>query len=184
GSSLVTGSASTSGGFIDTQTLPVDGTYTILIDPNGTNTGNMTLTLYNVVDVTGTITPNGPAVNVTTTIPGQNAKLTFAGTAGQRMSIKGSTTLSACWSVGLYQPDGSQVTNLFSCGSTLFIDPQTLPVSGTYTVLVDPNGSATGQATINLYEVNDVTGTINFGGPTVNVTTDTPGQNVRLTFSG
>lgn len=184
GSVLVSGSANTGGGFIDTQTLPVDGTYTILIDPSGTATGNMTLTLYNVVDVTGTITPGGPAVNVTTTIPGQNAKLTFSGTAGQRMSIKGSTTVGACWSVGLYNPDGSQVTSLFSCGSTLFIDPQTLPVSGTYTVLVDPSGAAIGQATINLYEVNDLTGTINFGGPTVNITTDTPGQNARLTFTG
>jgi uncharacterized protein YhfF len=184
GSVLVTGSANTSGGFIDTQTLPVDGTYTILIDPSNTATGNMTLTLYNVVDFTGTITPGGPAVTVTTTIPGQNAKLTFSGTAGQRMSIKGSTTIGACWSVGLIKPDGTEQTSLFSCGSTLFIDPQTLEVSGTYTVLVDPSGAATGQATINLYEVNDITGTINFGGPTVNITTDTPGQNARLTFTG
>ena len=73
GSVLTSGSANTSGGFIDTQTLPVDGTYTILIDPSGTNTGNMTLTLYGVTDTTGTITPGGPAVTITTTIPGQNA---------------------------------------------------------------------------------------------------------------
>ena len=52
GSVLTSGSANTSGGFIDTQTLPVDGTYTILIDPSGTNTGNMTLTLYGVTDTT------------------------------------------------------------------------------------------------------------------------------------
>jgi len=184
GSVLVSGSANTSGGFIDTLTLPATGTYTILIDPSGTDTGAMTMTLYAVTDTTGTITAGGPAVNVTTTIPGQNAGLTFSGTAGQRMSINGTSAFGVCWTLGLYAPDGSQVTSTFNCGSTTFIEPQTLPVTGTYTILVDPSGAATGQATINLYEVNDVTGTINFGGPTVPVTIDTPGQNAKLTFTG
>lgn len=184
GSTLASTSSGTSGGFIDTQTLPVEGTYTILIDPSSTNTGNMTLTLFGVTDVVGTIAPNGPAVIVTTTIPGQNGQLTFSGTAGQRISIKGVSTFGACWNIALNAPNGSQVTNLTSCGSTLFIEPQTLPATGTYTVRIDPSGAATGQATMNLYEVVDLTGTINFGGPTVQVTTDTPGQNALLTFTG
>jgi YD repeat-containing protein len=184
GSVLTSGSASTSGGFIDKQILPADGTYTILIDPSGTSTGNMTLTLYGVTDTTTTITPNGPAVTVTTTIPGQNARLTFTGTAGQRISIKGVQGFGSCWTLALLQPDGSAMTSPFGCGSSIFIDTQTLPVNGTYTVLVDPNGAITGSATVNLYEVVDITGTLNFGGPTVAITTDTPGQNARLTFVG
>ena len=184
GSTLVSGSANTSGGFIDTQTLPVSGTYTILVDPSSTNTGNMTLTLYNAADAIFTITAGGPAVTVTTTIPGQNARLTFAGTAGQRMSIQGTSAFGVCWNLGLYKPDGSQLTNTFSCGSAIFIDPQTLPVTGEYSILVDPTGAVTGQATVNLYEVVDITGTLNFGGPTVNITTTTPGQNAVLTFVG
>jgi YD repeat-containing protein len=177
-------SVNTSGGFIDTQTLPVDGTYTILVDPSSTNTGSMTLNLYGVADVTGTITAGGAAVTVTTTIPGQNAQLTFAGTAGQRMSINSSSTFGSCWNVGIYKPDGSQLMNTFGCGSSIFIEPQTLPVTGNYVILIDPSGSNTGQATINLYEVIDITGTINFGGPAVSITITTPGQNARLTFVG
>jgi len=184
GSTLASTSVNTSGGFIDTRILPATGTYTILVDPASTNTGNMTLNLFNATNTTGTITSGEPGVTVTTTIPGQNAELTFSGTAGQRISIKGVAAFSSCWTVGLYAPDGSQVANTFSCGSTIFIEPQTLPVTGNYVVLVDPSGSITGQATITLYTVVDVTGSINFGGPTVPVTIDTPGQNARLTFTG
>lgn len=184
GSTLASAGFGTSGGFIDTQILPADGVYTIFIDPSSTNTGSVTLNLHAVTDLTGTITPSGPAVIVTTTTPGQNARLTFSGTAGQRMSVKGVAAFNSCWSIGLLKPDGSSLTNLFGCGNTIFVEPQTLPVSGTYTVLVDPNGAVTGQSTINLYEVNDITGSINFGGPTVPITTDTPGQNARLSFTG
>jgi hypothetical protein len=54
GSTLGSANVSTSGGFIDTQTLPVSGTYTILVDPASTNTGSMTLELYGVTDASGT----------------------------------------------------------------------------------------------------------------------------------
>jgi hypothetical protein len=46
------------------------------------------LTLYDVVDITGSITPGGSSVPVTTTIPAQNVRLTFSGTTGQRVSLE------------------------------------------------------------------------------------------------
>lgn len=74
--------------FVDAFTLPVTGTYTIVIDPDSMFTGAMNLTLHNVpAKATGTITAGGPAVIVSTTTPGQNASLTFTGTAGQRISL-------------------------------------------------------------------------------------------------
>src|SRR5438093_7551519 len=80
------------GGFMDVKTLPTTGTYTIVVDNYTTTTGSITLTLYNVpADFTGTITPGGASVTVTTTTPGQNGQLTFAGTAGQRISLQGTT---------------------------------------------------------------------------------------------
>jgi hypothetical protein len=178
------GSSSIASAFIDTQTLPVGGTYTILVDPSSTNTGSATLNLNNIVDFSGTTTIGGPSATVIINTPGQNGQLTFAGTAGQRVSLTGTSTFGACWTVGINNPDGSQLASLFSCGSSSFIEPQTLPVSGDYSVVVNPSGPATGQATVNLYDVVDFTGTINFGGPTVSITTNTPGQNGRLTFTG
>jgi YD repeat-containing protein len=75
--------------FIDVATLPIAATYTILVDPVGSTTGSVTLTLYDVpADFAGTITAGGSAQTVSTTIAGQNGRLTFTGSAGQRISLK------------------------------------------------------------------------------------------------
>jgi len=66
-------------GDLAVATLPVTGTSTVLVDPYLTSTGNVTLTLYNVVDVAGSITPGGAAVPVSLPTPGQVARLTFSG---------------------------------------------------------------------------------------------------------
>jgi hypothetical protein len=177
----------TTGGFIATKTLPAAGTYTILVDPSSSNTGSMTLTLYDVPpDVTGTITPGGAAVTVTITTPGQNAGLTFSGTAGQRVSLKLSSVTIVLSFVSIINPDGTSLVSPTSV-STLgwFIDTKTLPATGTYTILVDPNSTNTGSMTLTLYNVPpDITGTVAIGGPAVTVTTTVPGQNASLTFSG
>src|SRR5205823_3880391 len=53
----------TAGGFIDTKTLPTSGTYTILVHPQSTYVGSMTLTLYDVPpDAAANITPGGSPV--------------------------------------------------------------------------------------------------------------------------
>src|SRR5262249_46449364 len=57
-------------GFIDATTLRTSGTYSLLIDPAGTATGSVTLTVYDfTADVTGTMTAGGSAVTFTTAIP-------------------------------------------------------------------------------------------------------------------
>ena len=184
GTDLASGSLDTSGGFIEIPYLPATGTYTILVDPSGAGTGNIVLTLNDATDVTNTITPGGSAVVITTTVPGQNARLTFSGTTGQRISINVSTNFTVCWTLAIIKPDGSNLLSNFGCGSSSFVDPQQLPVSGTYTILIDPSGSATGQATVTAYNVTDVTGTVTIGGPSVSPVITTPGQVIRLTFSG
>jgi hypothetical protein len=182
----------TSGSFIDVQTLPATGAYTILVDPQGTDTGSITLTLYDVpADLTPTITAGGSPLTVTTTVAGQNARPTFSGTAGQRISLKmTSVTIgtSTCCStrVSILNPDGSTLVSPTFIGTTGgFIDVQTLATTGTYTIVVDPQSSDTGSITLTLYSVPaDVTGTVTIGGSAVNVTISTPGQNGSLTFSG
>ena len=169
---------------IEPQSLPEAGTYTVVVDPTGTGIGNASITLYEVTDVTGAITINGPSVNVSLPTPGQKALLTFDGTAGQRISANAVSTFNGCWNFGLFKPDGTAVVNTLGCGSGFFIEPQTLPVTGTYTLVIDPSGAATGQATVNLYEVTDVTGAITINGPSVNVSLPTPGQKALLTFDG
>src|SRR5215211_3949004 len=176
----------TIGGFVDAVSLAVAGTYTIVVDPQGTSTGSVTLRLYDVAaDVPGTIVPGGAPVTVTTTVPGQNARLTFSGIAGRRVSIKVAPT---CCSVriSLLNPDGTTLVAPFSISTAGgFVEPATLPVTGTYVLAIDPLTSSIGSLTVTLYDVPaDVAGTIVAGGAAVNATTTVPGQNARLTFSG
>src|SRR5262249_44264247 len=184
GSATYAGSA---GAFVDTRVLPTTGTYTLLIDPYGTATGNMTLSLYNVPpDVNTPITPGGSSVAVTTTTPGQNAQLTFAGSAGQRVSLQLSNVTMNLAVVTLLKPDGTALGSATYAGSGgAFVDTRTLPTSGNYTLVIDPQNAATGSTTVRLYDVPpDITAPITPGGPSVTVTTTTPGQNAQLTFTG
>jgi len=130
-------------------------------------------------------------VTVTTTVPGQNARPTFSGTAAQRISLKlTSVTIgtSSCCSVrvSILNPDGSTLVSPTFVGTAGgFIDVQTLATTGTYTIVVDPQNADIGSITLTLYSVPaDTTGTVTIGGSAVGVTLATPGQNGSLTFTG
>jgi YD repeat-containing protein len=177
---LVTTTVNSAGQFIDTQTLPATGTYTILLDPPAAATGNATFTLYNVVDVVGSISPGGSAVNLSITTPGQNARYTFTGSTGQRISLNMTGVTISAKTVYIYKPDGATLTST----TGTFIDTQTLPADGSYTVFIDPSGSNIGTMTLTMYDTSDLTGTITPGGAAVNLSFSNPGQNARLTFTG
>jgi hypothetical protein len=187
GSALVTNRFISSGtGFIDTTTLPSAGTYTMKIDPNGVSTGSATVQVFDVPpDAGGAITPGGAPATVTTTVPGQNARLTFAGTAGQRVSLKISNVSYSSATAQLLDPSGSAVGgSVFFGTSGGFVDTRTLPSTGTYTISIDPPSMTTGSATFTLYNVPpDVTGTITLGSALV-TPISTPGQNAKYTFDG
>ena len=137
-----------SAGYIDSVTLPVSGTYTVLFNPQGTATGSVTATVFLFKDVRGTIPSNsttpGASATATSTVPGQNVLLTFSGTAGQQASLtlNGSSFPSPCrycdtLAVSILKPDGTTLgsTSVQYNSSVDYIDSVTLPVSGTYTVL-------------------------------------------------
>ena len=171
-------------GFIDTQTLALAGTYSIIVDYSGKNTGSVAITLYSVpADLTGTLTA-GSAQAVSVGTPGQNGVFTFSGSAGDRVSVYiASVSMSAAVSIR-----STSATTLGSATVTAlpgFVEPVTLPSTGTHSVFVDPSGLATGSVTITLYTTNaDVTGSLTVGGAGVNVSLPSPGQNAALTFSG
>ncbi len=177
--------SSSAGGWLEATALPVAGTYTILMDPNTTFTGNATFALYDVVDINGSITSGGTAVTAQLTTPGQNASYTFNGSAGQRVSLNLTGVTIGGSKVYIYKPDGSTLASNLNVGTAgAFFDTMTLPVTGTYTIFVDPNTYLTGNMTLALYDVTDFTGTITIGGSAVAVTISTPGQNGQITFSG
>ena len=164
---------------LDLAALTVTGMYTALIDPNGVGSGSTTLWLSS--EISGTITPGGAAVPVSISRPGQRARLTFAGTAGQRVSVGLTGVTITQTVVSIIKPDGSTLASTFGP----FLDSQTLPTTGTYAVLVDPSAAYTGAATVTLYAVPaDVSGSVTINGAALHVTLTVPGQQAFVTFPG
>ena len=173
---------------IDVQTLPVTGTYTILLDPRDAATGSLTARLTAVAaDSAATLTAGGPAQTVATTTAGQNATFSFAGTVGQRifLNFTGGTFASSTQAkVTVLQPDGTALVSAVNCGQSCVLDTRSLSVAGAYTVLVDPQGAMTGSLTAQLYQVPaDLVATATAGGPAQQVLLATPGQNASVTFA-
>src|SRR4029434_128913 len=74
--------------FTDVKVAPATGTYTLVIDPDEAFTGTATVTVRDVPrDVSGEVAPDGAPVSFTVTTPGQNARISFVGNAGQRIAV-------------------------------------------------------------------------------------------------
>jgi hypothetical protein len=162
------------------ESLPVTGTYTILVDPRGSHGGSMTLTLSQ--DLLGTLTVMGPGVPVALTRPGQRGRLTFGGTAGQRLSLRSTGGPGAMTIFAVFDTTGSPlaVTSQHSGDATLDLPP--LPATGTYTVIADPHDAATATMTLSLAE--EIAAPIAVGGASLPLAFAQPGQRARVTFQG
>src|SRR4029078_9303469 len=79
---------STCVGFMDPVTLPNTGPYTLFADQGNATTGSLISRLYQVdPDLSGPITVTAPAINVTTTGPGQAAEYTFTGANLDKITV-------------------------------------------------------------------------------------------------
>jgi hypothetical protein len=130
---------------------PTTGTYTVLIDPLQAAIGSATLQVVNS-EVTATATVGGAPVTVSTTAAGQTIVVSFNAVAGQNVAVQ----LSGLNFGGSYahyylrRPDGTTMNSYsYYTGSNLSWNI-TAPVSGAYTVLIDPSGAATGSATVQV----------------------------------
>jgi YD repeat-containing protein len=167
--------------YIDTTTLPANGSYTIAINPGGYATGSVRLQLYDASDMTGTITAGGVALTLTNDRPGRNALLTFSGNENQLISLTANdSTVSG--TIYIKKPDGTNLTYKSVNNNGAFIDAQLLPVAGTYTILVDPLAASIGSMVLTLYDASDLTGGITIGGAAVGISSNVPGRNTRLAF--
>ncbi len=158
GSTLTSGNlCNQSSYFLGPATLPSTGTYTVLFSPwnNGTGTANVEISQF--TNQTIPLTPPYPGTEgtqVTIKAPGQSAGLTFSGTSGESASVQLiNSTFPGCNSLSLsiVNPDGSTLTSGNMCGTGNFtLGPATLPMNGTYTVLLAPQSGGAGSTAINL----------------------------------
>jgi hypothetical protein len=92
---------------------------------------------------------------VTINTPGQNAELTFNGSAGQSASVllSNSTFPGGCYSLmlSILNPDGSTLASTSMCGQgNDALSAVTLPSTGTYTVAIAPQNGGMGTTNVTL----------------------------------
>jgi Concanavalin A-like lectin/glucanases superfamily/IPT/TIG domain len=175
--------------FFDAVTLPKTGTYSLLLSPGGGSTGSASVTVYEFADAQAApMTVGGPAQTITNTVPGQNVYAPFSGNAGQPISLNFSgSTIPCCYygntGIKIYNPDGTVLfSGAFSySGGTLY--GITLPVTGAYTVLINPSGNYTGSVNLEIFDTTPLAENITVGGPSLRVTL-VPGQSANLSFPG
>ena len=161
------------------------GTYTVVL---GTSSPTSPVR-YQLALLAGTALPiDGPAQPVTIAAPGAGARFNFAGVAGESLGL-GVTGLvlaptSATYTaMAVFKPDATQLTagNCSVDGTQCALNFPNLSVSGTYSIIVQPSGGATG--TLQAWLSHDVPGVLAVGTPKA-LALARPGQNANLTFAG
>jgi hypothetical protein len=153
GSNLVTSSMPPNWGgvFLEPVTLPATGAYSLFVDVAGQSVGAVTLWAWNMsADASGSLTIGGSSVSVSLATPGQNGSYTFSGTSSQQVTVSITSNTINPVLVKLLKPDGSQLTSSQSGNSSFNLSTQTLPTTGTYTIVIDPVGAATGSLNVSV----------------------------------
>jgi large repetitive protein len=178
------GSSQTSGN-LDIDNLPATGTYTVFVDPALANTGQVRLSFRE--PVTGVLTVNGAAIP-TTLLPSQNARFTFAGTAGQvlglgvsSLSITNTPPAVGYLAARVYDPTGVLATDCGSSNTSFSCDLKPLLHTGTYVVVLDVPGTQAASMTVTLSA--NLSGALTLNSGSVLFSSDRPGQNGRYTFA-
>jgi hypothetical protein len=117
--------------------------------------------------------------------PGVVANLTFAGTAGQRVfvNIPSSTLPGQCGGFDLLNPAGDAINTGCVINSQGYIDTVVLPVSGTYTIAINPAERGTGRAQVKLVLATEHVTTLSVNGPSAKVLFGKPGDTAAIRFS-
>lgn len=197
GTILSSGSVFNGGGAaLDTPALPSTGTYYVEMFPPTAALATATLTLSS--DINGELDENGTLFPLEFRI-GQNARLTFEGQAGQVFSLSfggmapvpNGYTGTCRVTISVYRPDGGQITingysnnyDLYTeASSTPTISFAALPVTGTYTLLLNPLLTCTFTADISIDVA--VSGVLEVNGPSITVISQSQGKALRYSFGG
>ncbi|MFC7520559.1 hypothetical protein ACFQS6_11090 [Xanthomonas populi] len=161
----------------------VAGTYSVVVDApyNGDQTMSFKSTLS--TDVTGTLVAD-KMQTLTLGRRGQNGRLSFVGTAGQTVALQvaAQTTVPAerIAYYTVYRPDGT-VLSAVSATSAATLNLPNLPMTGTYTVFVDPYYGESLSTQLTL--ATGATGGQVTNGASGSFATTVPGQNVYMTFT-
>jgi hypothetical protein len=151
-------------------TVTAGSQYKLVVRPDSESTGTYSTSVVDIpFDATTAVTVGATPQTSSTTVAAQNAVFTFDGSVGQRVAFNftgGSFGGQNAAMISVVRPDGGWLIPNYYCGTSCWFEPMTLPATGTYKIVVDPQGSATGSLTAQLYDVpTAATATVTVGGP-------------------
>ena len=186
GKTLATGCLINGKGGIDTVTLPVTGTYTVLVDPPGNATGTITLRLISATDQQSSLAIDGVEQTIAVTAAGGVGTFTFTAGSGTivYINVLSSSLPSECGVLSLHDPADKVLNTGCIINGTGSIDRTELTGTGRYTIVVDPGGTGTGDVHLKVTQAIDQNGAISVNGPTVTAKLAKPGALAHFTFTG
>jgi hypothetical protein len=142
-------------GYWETTALPSTGNYKLQIGPAGA-AGLVNVRFYTPEDQRVSATIGGTGVRAAIATPGARSFISFAGTGGESIHVDASaSTLSDQCAFVLEDSAGTSYGSRgcisAGAGQLNYGNPVTLPSSGTYYVVFDPDGPAVGQATFSIH---------------------------------
>jgi hypothetical protein len=158
----------------------VTGDWNVTLDPLDNSVGSTTFAYASDLD-RGPITLGTP-ITTAITVPNQNARYTFAGTAGTHLSLD---VTASTWGTGgaanlyVFMPDGTLYLNCPLAGRPTYCD-FTPNVTGTWKLTLDPTGAAVGSTTFTLV-ADQAKGALAVGG-SIATTIGAKGQNATFTI--
>jgi large repetitive protein len=136
------------------------GTYFLEFDPNGVVAAQFNAVLS--TDLGGTITVDAPPIPVTFARAGQNARITFSGTAGQLVRVTvsgnalddGNTGTINTTQMAVFKPSSPNTAPInsggFNTGGSGLTLNLTLPETGSYAITIKPSGLDSGSLNLGV----------------------------------
>ena len=157
GTTLLSASSfGTSGGFVDTKTLPQTGAYRIVVDPQSNAVGSVTLTLYDVPDdPAADARPRRSRIVACTRRPGPQRleDVLRDGRPHSHPPAHGRDDRYLVLQLGqvaVLRPDGTTLVSPAYFGTSGKTLSFSLPATGVYSVFVDPQSNGVGSATLSV----------------------------------
>jgi hypothetical protein len=136
--------------YLNTVTLPTTRTYTVWVDPWGTDTGRLTVKVIKVrPDRSHLLRPTaaGSAITIRTSL-GQAAIVRFRGRPGRTVFARFTSSTFDGAAVELVGTDDTTLAEGTVDAGTL--EPTRLPYRGEYKLVVDPDGLSAGSVRVNI----------------------------------
>jgi YD repeat-containing protein len=153
---------STVGGFLQLPVLPVAGTYTVVIDPAGTDTTALQLTLER-----GTpLTVNGAPVNAPLAIAGEAARFVYNAPVNLpvQVNINSEQLGSSKPTVTMYNATGTSLGTTYCSVGSCAIILANQPSAGPFSIIVQPYPEAAGSVSASVTS-SDGVGALGYGKP-------------------